>query len=68
MSWINDLKECFARTEAEKKMHEAQLRIEVGNKIAEKSEEFRKNYEKVCQHDATKVICDKLLRQIELID
>lgn len=68
MSWITEISDIFSKTEAEKKMHEAQLRIEVGNKIAEKSEEFRKNYEKVCQHEATKVICDKLLRQIELID
>lgn len=67
MSWINDLRECFGRTEAEKEMHEAELQITVGNRIAEKSEDFRRNYEKVCQHQETKEICDNLLRKIKLI-
>ena len=67
MSWIHDLKEWFGSSEAEKEMCEAELRITVGNRIAEKAEDFRRNYEKVSQHAETKEICDNLLRQIKLI-
>lgn len=67
MSWINDIRDLFARTELEKKLSEAQLQIEVADRIAEKTEDFRKNYEKVAQHDDAKAICDNLLKKIEVI-
>lgn len=67
MSWINDIRDLFARTELEKKLSEAQLQIEVADRIAEKTEDFRKNYEKVAQHADAKAICDNLLKKIEVI-
>lgn len=68
MSWITELKDCFSRTEAEKEMAEAEMRITVGNRIVEKGDEFRRNYAKVSQDQATKDICDNLLRKIKLIN
>lgn len=67
MSWINDLKDCFARTELEKKVSEAQLQAEAAVKITSKMNDFRDEYQKVSTHKETKDICDKLLKKIEII-
>lgn len=67
MSWINDLKECFARTELEKKISEAQLQAEAAVKITFKMNDFRDEYQKVSAHKETKDITDKLLKKIEIL-
>ena len=67
MSWINDLKECFARTELEKKISEAQLQAEASVKITSKMNDFRDEYQKVSAHKETKDITDKLLKKIEIL-
>lgn len=67
MSWVSDLKECFARTELEKKISEAQLQAEAAVRIADKVNDFREIYGKVSTHKETKDICDKLLKKIEIL-
>lgn len=67
MSWISELKECFSRTELEKKISEAQLQAEASVKISEKLIDFQKAYTQVSSNQETKDICDKLLKKIEII-
>lgn len=67
MSWINDLKEVFSRTELEKKVAEAQLQAEASVKITEKLIDFQKAYTTVSNNKETKDICDKLLKKIEIL-
>lgn len=67
MSWISELKECFSRTELEKKISEAQLQAEAAVKISDKLNDFREIYGKVSTHKETKDICDKLLKKIEIL-
>ena len=67
MSWINDLKEIFSRTELEKKVAEAQLQAEASVKISEKLIDFQKAYTQVSNNKETKDICDKLLKKIEIL-
>lgn len=67
MSWVNDLKEIFSRTELEKKVAEAQLQAEASVKITEKLIDFQKAYTTVSNNQETKDICDKLLKKIEIL-
>lgn len=67
MSWINDLKEIFARTELEKKSHEAQLQAESSYKIAAKLNDFKDEYQKLSTNTEVKAMADKLLKKIEIL-
>ena len=66
MSWINDLKDLFSRTETEKQIDEAVATAEGAYKITAKMNDFGREYSRISTNTALKNATDGLLNKIGL--